>query len=67
MYCWKLNFWNFNGYSDLNAVEGIVGKGRGVLAKQRYTWKECVSHGVVVGEKMNNKEDIEINRLTDGD
>ena len=39
-YCWKFHFWNYNGYSDLSAVEETVGKGRGGMGKRKYTWKE---------------------------
>ena len=47
-YCWKFHFWNLNGYSDLSAVEGIVGKGRGEMGKRRYTWSSsgCEKQGV---------------------
>ena len=52
---WQFHFWNFNGYSDLSTVEGIVGKGRGEMGKGRYMWKECVSHEVVVGVKHRER------------
>ena len=47
-YCWKFHFWNLNGYSDLSAVEGIAGKGRGEMGKRRYTWSSsgCEKQGV---------------------
>ena len=61
-YC-KFHFWNFNGYSDLSAVEGIVGKGRGGMGKRRYTWKEFVSHGVVVGVKHRKRVCAERKRI----
>ena len=47
----KFYSWNFNRFSDLCAVEGILKKGRGGMGKRRYTWKEYVSHGVVLGVK----------------
>ena len=42
-------------YSDLSAVEGIVGKGTGGMGKRRYTWKECASRGIVVGVKHRKR------------
>ena len=42
---------NSIGYSDLSEV----GKGRGGMGKRRYTCKECVSHGVVLGVKHRER------------
>ena len=51
-YCWKFRFWNLNGYSDLSAVEGIVGKGGWGMGKRRNTWSSsrCEQQGVTIIE-----------------
>ena len=49
--CLKFQFWNLNGYSDLSAVEGIVGGGEG-------EWEGEKTRGVQVGVKVTNGANV---------
>ena len=45
-------------------------KGRGRMGKQRYTWSSSrceKQRACLCGEKVNNEEDMEVNRLMDGE
>ena len=46
----KKHCWNFYGYSDLSAVEGIVGREEGDGKEKKNVGKR-ISHEVVVGLK----------------
>ena len=47
----KFHFWNLNGYSDVSAVEGIVGGGEG-------EWEGEETRGILVGVKNMDSANV---------
>ena len=49
--CLKFHFWNLNGYSDLSAVEGIIGGWEG-------EWEGKETRGIQLGVKVTNDANV---------
>ena len=49
--CLKFHFWNLNGYSDLSAVEGIIGGWEG-------EWEGEETRGIQLGVKVTNGANV---------